>query len=136
MGHGANGRHVWVGQVTTKETTLPPPPYLTYGQVETAQGLDAAGAVVRGWLVDGQGAESAPLSTVVDGFGYWSLNLPTSNCAAYDLKLEAFGVAGGEAALTVPACDARPATVMVLSGPTTQKVYLPLILRHAVLTRR
>jgi hypothetical protein len=101
-------------QVTTGATELPLVPYLAYGQVETSDGGPAVGALVRAWLLDGGGGQSEPLSTLVDASGYWSLNLPLDDCAGMDLKLEAIGVMGGEAELTLPACEVRSVPTIVL----------------------
>ncbi len=127
-------------QVTTKETGMPPIPYLAYGQVETVDGtpeagVPAVGALVRMWLVDGDGKPSDPLSTLVDGYGYWSLNLrsgtdlPTQNCDKVALRLEVVGPMGSEAGWVQNACDVLPASRIMLLGESTIRLYLPTILR-------
>jgi hypothetical protein len=120
-------------QVTTKATELPSAPFLAYGQVETASdgtsaGAPAVGALVRAWLVDGEGGRSQPLSAVVDGWGYWSLSLPLGDCTQMQLELQVFGVRGSEAELTGPACEVRPVPALVLSEEGVG-LYLPLIMR-------
>ena len=52
------------------------------------------------------------------------------------LKLQAFGQRGSEAELTQPACEVRPAPLVVLGEKTTFEegtidVYLPLVLRES-----
>ena len=70
-----------------------------------------------------------PLSALVDGWGYWSLNLPLRDCADVVLELRAFGPSGGEAELTLPACHAQPAPPLVIRERSAIGVYLPLVLR-------
>ncbi len=116
-------------KVTTKETGMPPVPYLAYGQVETADGQPAAGALVRVWLVDKDDKSSEPLSTLVDGYGYWSMSLPVDRCKDLDVRLQAIGRQGSEAELTQSACEVKPAPTVKLSEEGPLKIYLPLILR-------
>jgi hypothetical protein len=122
-------------QVNTKETGMPPVPYLAYGQVETADGQPAVGALVRAWLVDGEGNYSEPLSAVVDGWGYWNLNLPVDDCEGKQLRLEVSGQSHGEAELAQAACDVQPVPTVVLAGEGPppgeygSEAYLPLIRR-------
>ena len=123
-------------QVTTKETGMPPMPYLAYGQVETVDGapeagVPAVGALVRMWLVDGDGKPSDPLSTLVDGYGYWSLNLPAAECESLELKLQAVGRRGSEAEQTQSACEVRPAAKLALAESGVAPIYLPILLRHS-----
>ena len=84
---------------------------------------------MRAWLLDAEGGESEPLSALVDGWGYWSLNLPLRDCADVRLQLKAFGPRGGEAELTLPACEVQPAPPLVLQEQNRPGVYLPLVLR-------
>ncbi len=107
---------------------MPPIPYLAYGQVETSDGQPAVGTLVRVWLLEAQHALSGaegdkspePLSTLVDGHGYWSLNLssdmdlPAAKCEDLQLKLGAFGRRGSEAELIQPSCKVQPVAVLVL----------------------
>jgi hypothetical protein len=128
-------------QVTTRATELPPAPFLAYGQVESAGGVPAVGTLVRAWLVDGRGNESEPLSALVDGWGYWSLNVSSgmdvssglgllaADCGDQRLLLEAMGPRGEAATLTWPACEAQPVTTMILTEATSAGAYLPIIVR-------
>jgi hypothetical protein len=116
-------------QVTTLATTLPPVPYLAYGVVETASGEPAVGALVRVWLLDDEGAKSQPLSTLVDGYGYWTLNLPLAACGEVTLQLQAIGPKGSVAELAHPACDVQPAPALALQEESSIDVYLPLVMR-------
>ena len=121
-------------QVTTKATELPPVPFLAYGQVQTAVGAPAVGALVQAWLVDAENGEAEPLSTLVDGYGYWSLNLPIEACEGLQLKLEAIGQRGSDVQLIQPACEVQPAVTIKLPAEspteeTTMETYLPMILR-------
>jgi hypothetical protein len=116
-------------QVSTKATTMPPMPFLAYGQVETSDGKPAVGALVRAWLLDAEGGESEPLSALVDGWGYWSLNLPPGDCADVRLQLRAIGPRGSEAESTQAACEVKPAPMVVLPEEGAISVYLPLITR-------
>ncbi len=93
---------------------MPPVPNLAYGQVLIPDGKPAVGALVRAWLVDEGGNESEPLSAVVDGYGYWSLNLPVQDCEGVQLKLEAIGQRGAAAEQVLPACEVRPAVTIKL----------------------
>jgi hypothetical protein len=115
-------------KVTTKKTGMPPIPYLAYGQVETANGQPAVAAMVRVWL-EGEGEYSEPLSTLVDGYGYWSMSLPVDKCEDLDLKLQAIGRQGSEASLAQPACEVKPAPTVALSEQAPIDVYLPLVMR-------
>ena len=128
-------------QLTTKATELPPVPFLAYGQVLTPDKKPAVGALVRAWLVDEAGNEAEALSALVDGDGYWSLNLssgmdlPVQECKGLQLRLEAVGLRGVEAELLQPACEVQPVATIELpaKSPTgeTMELYLPLILRQA-----
>lgn len=122
---------------TTKESHLPPVPYLAYGQVETTDGQPATGALVRVWLLNAGhalsgvegGEQSEPLSTLVDGYGYWSMSLPMDKCEDLEVKLEAIGPRGSQAELTQPACEVKPVPNLVLSEADMIPLYLPLISR-------
>ncbi len=123
-------------QVATNATTRPPVPYLAYGEMELSEGAPAVGSLVRAWIVDEGGNESKPLSTVVDGYGYWSLNLPVQDCEGVQLKLEAIGQRGTAVEQVLPACEVRPAVTIKLPAEspaedTTSEIYLPIILRQA-----
>jgi hypothetical protein len=124
-------------QAMTKATEMPPMPYLAYGQVQTSDGQPAVGALVRAKLVDGAGNQSEPLSTVVDGWEYWSLSLPLEGCEGMRLKLEVLGREGSEAEMTVPACDVKPVATVVLADEglppreSAVEIHLPLILRRS-----
>ncbi len=121
-------------QVTTRATELPPAPFLAYGQVETSEGAPAVATLVRAWLVDNAGDASEPFLTLVDGYGYWSLNLPIEACEGLQLKLEAIGQRGSDVQLIQPACEVQPAVTIKLpaESPTEEtpmETYLPMILR-------
>ena len=94
------------------------------GGVETA-----SGRLVRTWLVDAEGMPSKPLSTMVDGYGYWSPNVPLKSCAGLTLRLQAIGRRDTEAALTQPACEVKPVPTVVLAEEGPEEVYLPLALQ-------
>jgi hypothetical protein len=92
------------------------------------------GALVRTWVVDEAGNESEPLSTLVDGYGYWSLNLSLESCEGAKLNLQAIGQRGSEAELTYSACDVKPVPKIVLQEGVSVPgdkilVYLPVIAR-------
>jgi hypothetical protein len=116
-------------QVSTKETGIPPVPYRAYGQVETSDGQPAVGALVRARLVDGEEKTSEPLSALVDGYGYWALNLPVEACQGLEVRLQATGRQGGEASLTQPACEVKPAPAVRLMEEESLEIYLPVVTR-------
>ena len=97
--------------------------------------MPAVGALVRAWRLDAEGKHSEPLSTLVDGYGYWSMNLrsgtdlPTQNCDKVALRLEVVGPMGSEAGWVQNACDVLPASRIMLPGESTIRLYLPTILR-------
>jgi hypothetical protein len=115
-------------RMPTKATGMPPIPFPVYGQVKTADGQPATGALIRAWLVDGKG-DLKPLSTVVDGYGYWSLNLPLQDCMGVELRLQVAGSRSGEAELLHPACGAQPVRMVVLAERDSVTVHLPLIMQ-------
>jgi hypothetical protein len=118
-------------QATTKVTQMPPMPYLAYGQVETADAQPAEGALLRVWLVDAENGTSEPLSTMVDGYGYWSMSLPVDECADLELKLQVIGRRGSEAELTQLACEVQPAAKLFLAKADIAPVYLPVLLQYS-----
>ena len=92
------------------------------------------------WLVDAEERCNAPprcvapeapepLSALVDGWGYWSLNLPLRDCADVKLQLKAIGSGDREAELTLSSCNAQPAPPLVIRERNAVGVYLPLVLR-------
>jgi PKD repeat protein len=116
-------------KVTTKKTGMPPVPYLAYGQVETADGQPAEGALLRVWLVDAENGTSEPLSTMVDGYGYWSLNLSVQECEGLQLRLLVFSRQGSEVEWTQPTCEVEPVPTVKLHGGHPIEVYLPTIVQ-------
>ncbi|MFC2037538.1 hypothetical protein ACFLYD_06190 [Chloroflexota bacterium] len=118
-------------QVTTPATGELLLPLLAYGPVETASGEPAVGALVRAWLLDADGAPLAARSALVDGWGTWNLSLSLADCAGAQLALEAAGPEGHVRRLTLPACEARPAPLLVLGEERLDllPLYLPLVQR-------
>ena len=121
--------------VTTGPTLGLPKSDTVYGRVLKSDGTTSAeGAIVYVTVVDrdGQGSsgESAPLSGLVDGNGYWSVNLGSARTAEHnasfdysssgdDVRLEAQGVADGTASQTVDTADDYPAPDMILGAVST-----------------
>ena len=85
----------------------------------------------RRLVVDEEGGESEPFSTLVDGWGYWSLNLPVEDCDRVQLKLEVVGRQGGESELVQSACDVRPVATIVLMQGGAVEIFIPMILRQS-----
>jgi hypothetical protein len=102
---------------------------LAYGQVQTSDGMLAAGALVRAWLLDADGNPSEPLSTLVDGYGYWMLSLLLPDCSGVQIRLQAIGRKGSEVELQQPACETRPAPMLVLPEKGRADLYLPLVVQ-------
>ena len=104
---------------------------------KTADDQPAVGALGRVWLANEghvlsgakAGKASEPLSTLVDGYGYWSMNLPVAACDDLTLKLQAIGRRGSEAELIQSASEIRPAPTVMLSEEGPISIYLPLITR-------
>jgi hypothetical protein len=116
-------------RVTTAATGALVLPLTAYGQAQDAAGSPAAGALIRAWLVGANGSRSEPLSTLVDGWGYWNLSLLAEGCAERQLILSAVGADGAAATLMQPACDVQPAPTLTLQPQTWTPTYLPLVVR-------
>jgi len=117
--------------VTTGPTLGLPPSDTIYGQVFLADGVTPAeGAIVYSTLMDGnsQGSsgQAAPLSTLVDKDGYWTVNLGNSRIASLtnyffysqsgdSVGIEAQGAAQGAANETVDTSADTPAASMMLT---------------------
>ena len=70
-----------------------------------------------------------PLSALVDGWGYWSLNLSLRDCADVRLQLKVIGRRGSEAELTLSSCEVQPVPLLVIPEQNLPGVYLPLVMR-------
>jgi hypothetical protein len=116
-------------RVTTAATGPLTLPLIAFGQVRSAAGSPAAGALVRAWLVGADDRRSEALSALVDGWGYWNLSLLAEGCAERQLILAAVGAEGAAATLTQPACDVHPAPTLTLQPQTRTPTYLPLVVR-------
>jgi hypothetical protein len=123
-------------QVSTQATVLPPAPRLAYGQVQTADGTPAVGALVRVWLVDADGNRTEPWSVLVDAWGYWTLVVglptglwPSDDCGQVWLELETWGAGGEFVRQTYPLCECQPAPTVVLGPGRAVEAYLPVVLQ-------
>jgi hypothetical protein len=115
-GEQVDDNHGALYPVTTRATELPDMPFLAFSPVQAPDGGAVVGAVVRSWLVDGQGQRSEPLSAVVDGYGYWNLSMPLPDCVGRLLEVSVYGPTGEQTSVWLPACDAGPAPVVTLPG--------------------
>jgi hypothetical protein len=118
--------------VSTGPTLGLPVPDTIYGQVFLADGVTPAeGAIVYITLMDSNGAgspgQAAPMSTLVDEYGYWTVNLGNSRVAGLtnyflysssgdSVAIEVQGAAQGTASQTVDTSADTPAASMTLVG--------------------
>lgn len=100
-GRNNNGRLL---EITTSAVAAPATPQAVYGQVLDDSSAPAVGSVVIARLEDSQRAQSEPLSALVDGWGYWVLNLPQVDCASAKLQLSVVSPAGEVVELVQSAC--------------------------------
>ena len=130
--------------VTTGPLLVSPPPSdVAYGQVFQADGITPAeGAIVYVTVVDkdgeGSAGESATLSALVDGDGYWNVNLGNArtvdlnggfvySASGDDLLLEVQGTTDGIAGGSIDTGEDSPAPTLFLGWPF--QLYLPVIMR-------
>ncbi|NOX61185.1 MAG: hypothetical protein GXP42_04460 [Chloroflexi bacterium] len=115
-------------QVTTKAVQPPGTPNTVFGKVLYEDESPASGALVRAWLVDKEGEPSEPMSTLVDDFGYWVLNLSVDRCEDWTLRLNALNEDGTEAEADYPACQQDAPPVLYLASRAFD-LYLPMLNR-------
>jgi hypothetical protein len=116
-------QEVWTPP-TSGET--PGLPLTLYGRVEDGLGRPAAGAVVELTWTDANGHQTQR-STVVDGWGYWSVSVAAEACTGGEVVLAVQGPAGSRVEARHPACKGQPTPTLQLTERTTAKIYLPII---------
>lgn len=100
--------------ISTLATGAPSEPATAFGQVRNADGTPAMGALVIARSADDQDESFAPLAALVDGWGFWSLDLSSMTCEAVGVSLQATGPSGEQAQAVFAPCKDQEAPALVL----------------------
>lgn len=117
-------------QANTEQTGVLSSPWGSFGRVNYTYGRPATGALVLGQLLDGDGKViTNPYADIVDGWGYWEINLPLENCTGLTLRLDVYGPSGQYELLSLPACQSLAVPTLILALDSAFRVYLPFTTR-------